>query len=713
MSFAARLQGAFRRRRERFYYERIQPDMSLEAIYAALAPGLDVDLQAPDGFARLWAEHMAVTPASLWEVMPVPTSDAVSRIRRGEVRVLARDFVITPETDWHLEPFHGVSWPRVHVESCPFSIPGGDIELVWHLNRMEFLLDYSAAYRATHDDALAHRMYALMASWAENNPYLVGPNWISPMQMGMRLAYWSLALAGMKTAPLPSPEQCETILRSMLRQTDHLASHFSHWPVPNNHLIGEAAMLYTVAAYWPILENASLWRRKSEATLLEEVKRQVLGDGFDFEHSVNYHMLVLDFLLLYLHAKIMRGETPDAFILKQTHAMADAALALVAPSGRLPMIGDDSFPRFIMLRGTMGSPGPISRHVTFEDFLRLEHARLFTTTAWGRDLLLLRRPVTHARRFHEAGIDVARTEDTHIVFTHGPQHRHPFSNGHLHADAGSFELELSGTPVVVDSGTCLYYGGESGLRSHMRSARAHNAVLIDGVEKMKPVAPFQWENVASAEMLGFGAREDVMVTGCRQQLRGLDGAGVDHVRVLVRVGSTVIIADALSPTAGLVDIAYTAAAYFHTPATPGAAVVDGHRVRLTDASQFIRVFEVLDEPHAAVDLIDVPVDLAALYSSAYGEAATGTTIRVSVPVRQTVVLVSVIRDPGVAVTRTRTRVGQIGCAIEDGHTRRILSLRLDPFAAYVGGRSITGLPEAMPAGPRPAESLEWLDELDV
>ena len=40
MSFAARLQGAFRRRRERFYYERVQPDVSLDAIYAALAPGL-------------------------------------------------------------------------------------------------------------------------------------------------------------------------------------------------------------------------------------------------------------------------------------------------------------------------------------------------------------------------------------------------------------------------------------------------------------------------------------------------------------------------------------------------------------------------------------------------------------------------------------------------------------------------------------------------
>jgi hypothetical protein len=711
MSFAARVQGALQRRVRRVYYERVKPERPLGELHATLAPGLDVDLLAADGFQRLWAAHLASTPDSLWKVMPPAMPNTIEHAVRGEARVLARTVSVTPATDWHRDPFHGVAWPKVHVESWPYQAPGGDIEVLWHLNRMAYLIDRAAAWRATGDPEMAARVHELMESWARGNPWRVGANWISPMQTGMRLFTWSVSLAGMRDAPLPSPRRCEIILRSVFRQAEFLASHFSRWVVPNNHLIGESALLAAFATYWPVLKSAPVWMQQAESTLIEEARRQVLADGFDFEHSVNYHLVVLDFFLVYLHAKLLRGETPDAFVLKQTHAMADAALALVSPSGRMPMIGDDSMPDFLVLGGRMGTPGPLSESTTFEDFLRVEHARLFTTTSWGRDLLSLRKPAVYARRFHEAGIDVARDRSSHLVFTHGPQHRHVYSHGHLHADAGSFELELSGTPVVIDSGSYLY--GSPGVRSHMRSARAHNTAIIDGVEPMIPLAVFEWQSVASSEALGFGVSGDVVVTGCRRQLPGLDGAAVSHTRVLLRAGSTVIVTDAFDPGAPAGRGGHSAALYFHTPIPSGTAVVEGQRVRMTDSARFIRVFEVLDEPRATVEILDA-ADRASQYSPIYGEIATGTTIRVTVPVEQMTVIVTAFRDPEVAVTRMHARVGQIGCAVEDGHSRRILSLCLDPFAAYVGGRPVTAVSD--PAAARPhgeSNSLAWLDELDA
>ncbi|HEX6790320.1 MAG TPA: alginate lyase family protein, partial [Candidatus Krumholzibacteria bacterium] len=689
MSLGARILGAVARRRARFHYERVRPEMPVSQLYEMLAPGHGLDLLSADGFRQLWLAHAAATPDDLWSATPPAPPAPIARAQRGEATVLTRTFTVTPATDWHTEPFHGVRWPAVHVDSCPFSLPGGDLGLLWHLNRMSCLVDFAAAYRATRDEAIADRITALMESWARANPYLVGANWLSPMETGLRLFAWSIALAGIRDAPAPSPDRCQTILRSMFRQARFLAAHFSRWAIPNNHLVGEAATLSAFAAYWPLLRPAPEWMEQSSATLVEEAGRQVLADGFHFENSVNYHLVTLDFFLLHLHARLVRGETPDRAILDAAMAMADAALSLVAPSGRMPMIGDDSMPHLVVIAGRMGSPGPVSGHVTFEDFLRLEHARLFTTTPWGRELLELRRPVVESRRFREAGIDVARDEHSHLVFTHGPQHDRPFSQGHLHADAGSFELELAGVPLIVDPGSYLY-DGPPGLRAHMRSARAHNSVIVDGVEPMTPSATFAWQSIATGDPLGFGMTDGVVATGCRRQLPARQGAGVDHARCLIRAGSTVVMVDLLGPRDVVAGAAPVAALYFHTALAPESAVVEGTRVRLTDPAQFVRVFEVLEDPGVTVEVIDRPGDPDAMCSTMYGEVSTATTIRVTVPVPQPVLLVSVLREPTVAVTRTRMGVGEIGCAIEDGHVRRVLRVRVDPFAVYAGGRLIAG-----------------------
>jgi hypothetical protein len=714
MSTAERIRGALRRRRDRFRYEVLRPQVPLSELYAELAPGVDVGLSGADGFQALWSAHMASTPKALWSVMPPSPPETVERVRRGEFPLLMRTVHVSAQTDWHREPFHGVEWPRVHIDSCPYAVPGADLVVLRDLNRMDFLPAYAAAYRATGDDTFAATAVALMDAWTQANPWLVGHNWLSPMESGIRLFEWSVALAGISGAARPGSETCEHILRSVYRQSEFLAGHFSTWAIPNNHLIGEAATLAAFAAYWPVFKRARLWMAQADSTMVEEMKRQILNDGFQFENSVNYHMVSLDFLLLYLHAKVLRGEDPPAIVVEKARAMVEGALALVAPSGRMPMIGDDSMPHLMVLGGLMASPGPVVHRVTFEDFVRLEYARLFSTTEWGRELLSLSLPVAHARRFEDAGIDVSRAEDCHIVFTHGPQHRRPFSNGHMHADAGSFELEMDGAPLIIDSGT-YFYGLDPRVRRHMRGARAHNTVLIDGVEPMNPGAAFQWDTVAAGEALGFGAVGDVMATGCRRQAPGLHGPGVDHTRTLVRVGPTVIIVDTLQPREAVASMAYTATLYFHTTVAPGIAVREGNQVRLTDAARFVRVFEVLDEPRAQVDLIDNPVDLAAEYSPGYGDVVNGATIRVSIPVQEMLAVVCVVRSPEVSVVRTRSRIGQIGCAIDERHMRRVVGLRLDPFGVFVGGRAIVG--GSAPTPPHTTtgtnNSLAWLDEIDA
>ena len=147
--------------------------------------------------------------------------------------------------------------------------------------------------------------------------------------------------------------------------------------------------------------------------------------------------------------------------------------------------------------------------------------------------------------------------------------------------------------------------------------------------------------------------------------------------------------------------------------TAGAAVLDGSCVRLTDASRFVRVLEVQGDARPRIDLIDDPRDRAAGYSPWYGELRHGVTVRVSVDVDGPVWLLTIVRDPDVTVRRLPGRAGEIVCAIEHGHVRRVVAVRLDRFAVRSGGRTIAGGEQAKgasrPAGP---VSMEWLDEIE-
>jgi hypothetical protein len=241
----------------------MRPQVSLAELYAGPAPGNDAGLMGVDGFRQLWSAHAATTPKALWSVMPASPPETVARVRRGEFPLFMRTVRVTPQTDWHFEPFHEVEWPRVHVDSCPYVVPGADLVILRDLNRMDFPLPHTPLrIKTTGELSFAAGKVALMDSWAEGNPYR-RPQLVGPDGGGIRLFEWSIALAGISDAAAPSNQCCEHILRSVFRQSEFLAGHFSTWAIPNNHLVGEAA---TLAAFAPTGRCSSVrlcgWRRR-------------------------------------------------------------------------------------------------------------------------------------------------------------------------------------------------------------------------------------------------------------------------------------------------------------------------------------------------------------------------------------------------------------------------------------------------------------------
>lgn len=710
-SLLVRVRDAANRYRGRFRYERRKPQLSIAELNARIDPDAGIDLGAQGGFARFLSAHLQATPGALWRSAPLLDARDVERVRSGEFDVLEHRLRITPETDWHVEPFSGVRWPRRYVETLSDLRNGSDLVLLWHLNKMKFVLEYASAYRTTSDGRFARDAYALIDSWCVANPYLVGMNWRSPLEAGTRLLAWSTAFAAFADAPVPDEDTCERIVRTIVRQADFVSGHFSQWDVPNNHLIGEAGFLFAFAAYWPLLKDAPEWMRRAEGILANEAERQILKDGFQYENSLNYHWYSLDFFMAYLHAQALHAQAPHPSIVRGVRAMADVAVSVVSPSGRLPMIGDDSVTDFFVLRGWLDVPHLSADGIAFESLIQPAHARVFEQTAWGRELLAVRAPLAHTHRFTDAGIDVVRDRTTHLVFTHGPQHHRLAAHGHLHADAGGFELELDDTPIFIDPGTFLY-AKDAATRDHFRSAKAHNTLLVDGVEPMNVIHTFRWETVVAGEQLGFGTFADVAAIATRRKLPGAGGASFQHTRTLLKVGATIVVADAVhARDTGPVGTHWVAAT-FHTPLAPTSALREGSRVRLADAARLTRVFEAFGQAAPRVDVIDAPDDLMARYSRWYGDMQNGSTIRVSAEFEHTLAMVSVLRTADVAVATEHIDAAEVVCAVEAPGSRRLIMIRFEPFSVTVDGRVLIG-PGAKPQAnhsPVPT-AMDWLDEL--
>lgn len=719
-SFVSRARGAAERWRLRFVYERLRPELSVADVLSRVDPALAIaDTGRP--FSRLFEAHLARTPRALWDEAPAATPEAIERARRGEWELLGKTFTVTPATDWHRDPMFGARWPRHYTGVISYYQENGDAVTLWHQNKMMFLLDIANAYRTTRDPQLAARIYELIDSWCVANPYLVGVNWVSPLDIATRLAVWSQALAAVADTAPPSEEQAGRIARAVLRQADHVASHLSEWPIPNNHLVGEVALLFAFAAYAPAWKDARAWMARAEAVLVAEAQRQVLKDGFQYEASVNYHAYALDFFLMYLHAKAVLGETPHPLVLSTTRAMAKAHLELILPSGRQPRIGDDTIDRFFVLAHALDGPALASDDVVFETMVQPVHARLFAATSWGRELLGVRVPTRHARHFAEAGISIARDTETAVVFTHGPQHRHLFSHGHLHADAGSFELELGGAPAIVDAGTYVYFSDRE-ARTYFKSARAHNAPVVDDVEPMRSLEPFRWETVATGEYLGFGTHTGEVGVGNRRRLQGADGVAMEHTRALVVSRGTVLVIDSIrvrddSPIA---PHTHRVSIGFRTPTPPGTATSDGVRASIADSRRFVRVIEAFANQPVHTDIIDDPADRACWYSPRYGDLRRGVAVRVSAEFEDGVVILSAIRSTEVTVVPIRLDAADTCVAIESHGARRLVRVRFDPFSIVAGGRTLVGrgadvvdMRSSRGASAGTSSTPAWLDELSL
>src|ERR1035438_6825819 len=412
--------------------------------------------------------------------------------------------------DWHLDAVHGIRAPRKLFHAVRFLefAEVGDSKVTWELNRHQHLVTLAKAYRLTGDPRYADEILRQWRQWQSGNPYPVGINWASSLEVSFRCLSWIWVYHLLKDTGLPDFRA--EWLRSLALHGRHIERYLSTYFSPNTHLLGEGVGLFFLGVLCPELAAAERWKALGWKIVIREAERQVRADGFHFEDSTYYHVYALDF---FLHSVVLASANniPIPKSLEKTLERMLTALFLLGRTGPPPRFGDDDGGRLFYPRRNRSEHllDPLATGaILFQrgDY-KFAAADLREETIWMLgaegvhmwDNLEAAPPTTDSATLSDAGFYLlsAPQAATQLVFHAGPQGTQ--SGGHSHADALSVCLQSDGRSLLLDPGTYEYVG-KGGDRNRFRSTEMHNTLRVDGLNQAETATPFSWKQLTQSKV---------------------------------------------------------------------------------------------------------------------------------------------------------------------------------------------------------------------
>ena len=317
-----------------------------------------------------------------------------------------------------------------------------DIKLPWDLSRCQHLLVLGQAYEKTGDEQYAQVCKEHIESWINNNSYLLGPNWVCPMDVGLRAVNLIIAFNLIKKSTSINEQFWQQFTCSLY---DHMIYLEHNWEVydsrTSNHYLSDLiGYLYLCYFFKDIYDEQKLHWCYQE--ILKECDKQIADDGTDYEGSTRYHVLVTE---LFFHAYMMFKEL-DLKIPESFEKKLSSMFAFIDWCNGIAVGDHDS--------------GKVTEYgITQEIIESMKPSRLSGT-----------------RHFKNFGLSVIKTDDIHLTLRHHVYNKMQPS-GHFHNDVGSITLSYKDIPILVDPGSYVYTAS-SVWRNYFRSVQNHSTFYL-------------------------------------------------------------------------------------------------------------------------------------------------------------------------------------------------------------------------------------------
>jgi hypothetical protein len=420
------------------------------------------------------------------------------------------------------------------------SHPSGvsDIKFLWEPARFGWAFILGRAYHLTGDESYPRAFWKEVELFFAANPPYQGPNWCSGQEVALRLIAFVFALQVFATSHQTTAERAARMIQA-------IATHAARIPPTlvyaraqnNNHLLTEAAGLYTAGLALPEHPSSRRWKESGWRTFNQALQDQIASDGSYIQQSSNYHRLMLQ-TALWVSSLSTKNHPLPALPLESRSRLAAAThwlVDLLDPlSGRVPNLGPNDGAYIL----------PLST-CPFNDFRPVLQAAtsaylgegLYPPGNWDEMRLWLRaaakdgeyiaqEPEPKPKEGGDGGPHVLRNP-TQYSWAYLRATRFHARPGH--ADQLHLDLWWRGLNVALDPGTYLYNTPPPWDNSLART-EVHNTISLDDNDQMTRAGRFLWLDWAQAEIVNCQVAQDGSLCSITAQQNGYIRSAALHKR---------------------------------------------------------------------------------------------------------------------------------------------------------------------------------------